>query len=179
MFDSSDAGSPADAAFGQFVPSGTYGNQDGATGVPIGDGVEFGPRFAARADIEGTFATAPLQVLVDVAQSGLVTVTTRQVGGTGVSLVTGNVGTVELRSSLFEGATLPVTDIVNTVRLEDVLADSFELKARKVEAQAPAVPSGGNAPGQATASAIPPAQISIQWWHQQQCRRHSGLHSEP
>lgn len=57
-------------------------------------------------------------------------------------MVTGNVGTLELRSSLFEGATLPVTDIVNTVRLEDVLADSFELKAGKEEAQAPAVPSG-------------------------------------
>jgi hypothetical protein len=58
MFDSSDAGSPADAAFGQFVPSGTYGNQDGATGGPIGDVVEFASRFAARGDIEGTFATA-------------------------------------------------------------------------------------------------------------------------
>lgn len=180
MLDFPATGSPPDAAYNQALPSGpsgTYGNENSPDDIPIDDWVEFGTDFSSGAistivpTVVPTIAAAPfgstivqasrLQVLVDVAQTGRVTITTQRLSGAFPR--DGLMGTLTLTSSLYAGATSVEPVVLPTpVQLEDVLADSFVLEGGDQDAQAAALPSdkAASEPPPVLARAVRPAQAS-------------------
>lgn len=102
-----------------------------------------------------------LKVLVDVAQTGSVTITKQKLSG---SLPEADLlGTLTLTSSLYEGATRVETVLPpSRVQLEAVLDDSFELEGGDQIAQATALPSdkAASEPPPVLAQAVRPAQTS-------------------
>jgi hypothetical protein len=186
MFDFSATGNVLqDAAFNQALPSGPpgpFGNEDSPDDIPIDELVEFGTDFltrdnAVRPTLTPTlaaavtplaptfgptipFAAVQLQVLVDVAKTGSVSITTQRLEG---SMPRSDLfGTLTLTSTLYEGATSiePVLP-QKRVQLEAVLDSSFVIEGSDVDAQAAALPSDKAASAAASLrQAVRPAQTS-------------------
>lgn len=143
------------------APTGPYGNSNSVTGIVIGDGTEFATAFKMH-------SIAPEDnighVYVDLT-GGSITVK-RYLAYTMAPLST-FAGTLTLQSSLYEGATSVTANGRSLTRLEDVLADSFELEdtqvnmlAHQAAAAAAAPPKKKSATGPAPPKAKQPARAT-------------------
>lgn len=168
LFQFAATGTPTgSAAYNQMIPTGTppavptgitgpfgnSGSSDG-NGIVIGAGIEFATAFLAATNIgPGLF-----QVYVDITEGGQIAIT-RYLYATAPA-VAALQGVMTLTSTLFQGAT-SINPVTPSTRMEEVLAETFELEEPKEGATAH---QAAAAPGDKKKAATGPPPVRTLAW---------------